>query len=68
VIGVPVRVHDMFGSDLGIAHVPPPVRIGDLVALERAVVEIYDIVDTEQTRPIGALVKVRPVRLAITPR
>ena len=28
VIGAPVRVHDMTGDDLGIAHVPTPVYNG----------------------------------------
>ena len=58
----------MEGDDLGVVHVPPPVRVGDLVALEDAVLEVYDVVDTGQLLPIAALVKVRPVRLAIVPR
>ena len=44
------------------------MRVGDLVALEDAVLEVYDVVDTGQLLPIAALVKVRPVRLAIVPR
>lgn len=55
----------MTGDDLGVAHVPPPVRVGDLVAVDDAVPEVYDVVPTGQVLPIAALVKVRPVRLAI---
>jgi hypothetical protein len=29
-LGVPVRVHDMSGDDLGVAHLPTPVPVGDL--------------------------------------
>jgi hypothetical protein len=36
VVGVPVRVHDLTGDDLGVDHVPPPVEPGDLVLLEHA--------------------------------
>ena len=64
-VGVPVRIHTLVGDDLGLAHVPSPVRIGDMVALEDAVFEVYDVVETTRERPIAALVKVRPVRLAI---
>ena len=67
-IGVPVRLHDLTGEDLGIARVPPPVRTGDLVALEDAVFEIYDVVETGREQPAAALVKVRPLRLAIASR
>ncbi len=45
-LGVPVRVHSMSGDDLGVAHLPPPVQIGDLVALEHAVLRVYDVVET----------------------
>ena len=38
-IGVAVRVHDRHGDDLGIAHLPPPVEVGDLIALEHVGIE-----------------------------
>jgi hypothetical protein len=43
-IGVPVRVHSLEGDDLGIAHLPPPVEIGDMVALPHAELRVYDVV------------------------
>jgi len=67
-LGVPVRVHDMSGGDLGVAHLPPPVRIGDLVALEHSEYRVYDVVETGQTYPFAALVKVEPVHLPVAAR
>lgn len=58
VLGVPVRVHDMSGDDLGIAHVPTPVLVGDLVLLEQASFHVVDVVDTGQLLPIAALERV----------
>jgi hypothetical protein len=64
-IGVPVRLHDLTGDDLGIAHLPPAVELGDLVALEDSEYRVVDVVPSPRDRqyPIGALVKVRRVRL-----
>jgi hypothetical protein len=33
-LGVPVRVHNLHGDDLGIAHVPTPIKTGDLILTE----------------------------------
>jgi hypothetical protein len=30
-VGVPVRVHDLEANDLGIAHIPLPVEVGDVL-------------------------------------
>ena len=62
-IGVPVRVHDLTGDDLGVAHLPPAVGPGDLVALEHAENRVVDVVETGKTYPIAALVKARPARI-----
>lgn len=67
-IGVAVRIHAMDGADLGIAHVPGPVAIGDLVALEHAEYRVYDVVETGQTYPISALVRVQPIHLHVVAR
>jgi len=67
-LGVPVRIHDMSGDDLGVAHLPPPVEVGDLVALEHAVLRVYDVVESGQTYPIAALVRAQPVHLPVVAR
>ena len=61
--GAPVRVHDLTGDDLGVAHVPVPVQVGDLIALEHSEHRVVDVIDTGQTYPIAALVRVQPVSL-----
>lgn len=68
VVGVPVRVHDMTGDDLGIAHLPWPVSVGDLVALGHEEYRVYDLAETGQTYPIAALVRVRPAHLRLAAR
>lgn len=67
-LGVPVRVHDMSGDDLGVAHLPPPIEVGDLVALEHAEYRVFDVVETGQTYPISALVRVQPIHLHVVAR
>jgi hypothetical protein len=51
-IGVLVRVHDLYGEELGIAHLPPPVEIGDLIAFEHSEHRVCDVV----VSPAGSLV------------
>ena len=67
-LGVPCRIHDLTGDDLGVAHLPPPVEVGDLVALEHAVLRVYDIVETGQTYPVAALVRAQLTHLAVAAR
>ena len=67
-IGVPVRVHDVFGDDLGIAHVPPPVELGDVLELghgEIRLVRVVDLVETGPRSPLAALVKVTPAPVLV---
>ena len=64
-IGGPVRVHSLEGDDLGIAHLPPAVGPGDLVALEHSEYRVVDIVETGKTHPIAALVKVGPALMLV---
>jgi hypothetical protein len=47
VVGVSVRVHDMHGDDLGIAHVPTPIRTGDLILLEHGEYRVLDVIPLE---------------------
>lgn len=62
-LGIAVRLHDLTGEDLGTAHAPWPVEIGDLVLTEHGEYVVHDVVQTGQTFPIAALVKVRPAHL-----
>jgi hypothetical protein len=63
VIGVAVRVHSRHGDDLGVAHVPVPVEVGDALELghgELLQLRIVDLVETGPRSPFAALVKVAP--------
>jgi hypothetical protein len=62
-VGVPVRVHDLTGDDLGIAHVPSPIEPGDLVLLEHAELRIADVVSMGPSSPLAALVRAQPIHL-----
>lgn len=61
VIGVAVHVHSRTGDDLGVAHVPPPVRVGDVFELGNGPILLLRVVDLAETGPhssLAALVKV----------
>jgi hypothetical protein len=62
VAGVPVRVHDVEGEDIGIAHMPWPISPGDVLELGgdgRIVpLRVTHLVETGQLFPIAALVMV----------
>jgi hypothetical protein len=62
-VGVRVRVHDLDANDLGIAHVPLPLAVGDLVATEHHEFRVVDFILSPPGSPVGALARVRPVRL-----
>jgi hypothetical protein len=68
VIGVAVRVHSRTGDDLGVAHVPPPVEVGDVLELGHGPIlplRVVDLVETGPRSPLGALVKVAPAPLLV---
>jgi hypothetical protein len=68
--GVPVRVHDMCGDDLGIARVPRPVETGDLILLERGEYRVLEVIPLEDEQsPLYALVRAQPgaVRPLVAP-
>jgi hypothetical protein len=67
-IGVPVRLHGLDGDDVGIAHVPMPIEVGDLVATIDSIYRVVDVVTSPPGSPIAALVKVRPERLVVAAR
>lgn len=67
-VGVAVRVHDRHGDDLGIAHLPPPVEVGDVLELglgEILLLRIVDLVKTGPHSPLAALVKVAPALMVV---
>ncbi len=45
-VGVPVRVHSRTGDDLGVAHVPLPVEVGDVLELGHGPILLLRIGDT----------------------
>ena len=68
--GTSVRVHDMTGDDLGIAHVPTSIKTGDLILLERGEYRVLDVIPLEDEQsPLYALVRAQPahVRPLVTP-
>jgi hypothetical protein len=51
------------GDDLGVAHIPPPVCVGDALELGHGTVlllRVVDLVETGPRSPLAALVKVSP--------
>jgi hypothetical protein len=68
-VGVPVRVHSRAGDDLGIAHVPSPVTVGDVLELgvgPLLPLRIVDLVEAGPHSPLAALVKVTPALATTT--
>lgn len=51
-LGVPIRVHDMTGDDVGIAHVPTPIETGDVILLERGEYRVLDVISLENDRSL----------------
>ena len=67
-VGVRVRVHDRHGDDLGIAHVPAPVEIGDVLEPRHGPILLLRVVDLVEASPnaaITALVKVSPAPMVV---
>lgn len=65
VVGVPVGIHDLDANDLGVAHVPLPLEIGDLVLLDHSEHRIVDFVPSSPGDGIAALAKVQPTHLTV---
>ena len=63
-----MRLHDLHRDDLGIAHVPWPVEVGDLIATEEDVYRVVDVIKTGREAPVAALLKVRRAGLALVAR
>jgi hypothetical protein len=64
-VGLKLRLQDADGSDLGIAHAPPPVELGDVLALSDGsiwrVVNMIDLSDVGRpTREIDVICMVEP--------
>jgi hypothetical protein len=68
VIGFVVSGHSRHGDDLGVAHLPPPVELGDELELGKGPIlplRIVDLVETGPSSPLAALVKVAPARILL---
>lgn len=66
--GVAVRVHSRTADDLGVAHVPPPVEVGDVLELGHGpilLLGVVDLVETGRRSPLAALVKVSPAPMVV---
>ena len=61
-VGVPVRVHSRTGDDLGVAHVPPPIELGDVLELGHGPILLLRVVDTTR----GVLERRQPVDTGCT--
>ena len=52
-VGIKLRLQGTDGGDLGIAHAPPPVELGDVLALADGsiwrVVNLIDLYDLDNT-------------------
>lgn len=67
-IGLPIRIHDATGEDLGVVHVPAKIELGDLVAREHGPpLRVIDIIPLPGHARIHALVQVELVRIVISP-
>ena len=68
-VGTTLRLHGTDGVDLGIAHAPPPVELGDVLALADGPIwrvvnliefDDLDLYDLETNRVIDMLCMVEP--------
>jgi hypothetical protein len=70
-VGAPIRVHDMYGDDLGVVHVPTPIETGDLILLDQGEYRVRDVIPIplDEWSPLYALVRAQPahVRPLVTP-
>ena len=67
-VGVAVRVHSRTGDDLGLCHLPPPVEIGDVLALGHGpilLLRVVALVETGPHSPLAPLVKVSPAPMVV---
>jgi hypothetical protein len=67
-VGVTVRLHALDGDDIGIAHVPTPVVVGDLIATVDGIYRVVDVVTSPPGSLIGAIAKVKPEHVAVVAR
>ena len=65
-VGIKLRLQSTDGGDLGIAHAPPPVERGDVLALtDGSIWRVVNLIDLDglgnMTRVIDMLCMVEPV-------
>jgi hypothetical protein len=66
--GVPVRLRSVAGDDLGLVHLPAPVRLNDLAATAREIYRVATVVPVPAGLPVALLCQVVPARLLIVAR
>jgi hypothetical protein len=49
---------DCYGDDVGLVHLPPPVGIGDVAALEHGLFRVVAMVDLEPGGKVNVLAEV----------
>lgn len=67
-LGVLVRLHSLDCETIGYAHVPPPIEIGDLVATDRDVFRVHNVVTSPPNVRVGALCMVVPALFRVEAR
>jgi hypothetical protein len=64
-LGARVHLYDEEGGNVGVAHAPKPVGIGDALAIEGATFRVTDLIDRIPGGNVDVLAVVEPVRLPV---
>ena len=64
-VGIKVRLHGPYGGDLGIAHAPPPVERGDVLALADG--SIWRVVNLIDLGEFGSIARVIDMLCMVEP-
>jgi hypothetical protein len=62
-VGARVHLYDEEGGNVGVAHAPKPVVIGDVLAMEGATFRVTDVIDRIHGGNVDVLAVVEPARL-----
>jgi hypothetical protein len=64
-LGARVHLYDEERGNVGVAHMPKPVVIGDVLAIEGATFRVTDLIDRMPGGNVDVLAVVEPVRLPV---
>ena len=57
-VGIKLRLQDSNGGDLGIAHAPPPVELGDVLALaDGSIWRVVNLIDLDALGALGNITR-----------